>query len=91
MPLYDITELRTYIINSLKNNGFKILYIEPNWLFINWAIEKDSKKIAQQEVKDKKPEKIYKSTDSYKPSGSFIYDDISMMNMADKTKQININ
>ena len=91
MPLYDITELRTYIINSLKNNGFKILYIEPNWLFINWAIEKDSKKIAQQEIKDKKPSKIYKSTDSYKPSGAFIYDNISMMNMADKTKQININ
>ena len=38
-PLYDILELRNYIMNSLKTNGFEILYIEPNWLFIHWNIK----------------------------------------------------
>jgi hypothetical protein len=28
----------------------------------------------------------YKSTDTYKPTGNFIYDDSSLMNMADKFK-----
>ena len=38
-PLYDILELRKYVMNSLKTNGFKLLYIEPNWLFIHWNIK----------------------------------------------------
>ena len=38
-PLYDILELRNYIMNSLKTNGFEILYIEPNWLFIYWNVK----------------------------------------------------
>ena len=37
VPLYNIHEMRKYIINSLKNNGFQIMYIDPNWLFINWS------------------------------------------------------
>ena len=90
MPLYDIQELRTYTINSLTNNGFKILYIDPNWLFITWDIMKDTKKIAQKPKPTSKPSKVYKSVDSYKPTGNFVYDDISMMNMKDKSRQINI-
>ena len=88
IPLYNVIELRTYIINSLQNNGFKILYIDPNWLFINWDIKKDTKKIAQPKKNETKPEKIYKSVQSYKPSGNFVYDDISIMNMKDKTVKI---
>ena len=38
-PLYDIIELRQYIMNSLKTNGFELLYIEPNWLFIQWNVK----------------------------------------------------
>ena len=86
-PLYDILELRKYVMNSLKTNGFKLLYIEPNWLFINWNITG-----AKSLTKNNNPSKPrdqnsqYKSTDTYKPSGSFIYDDKSLMNMTDKFK-----
>ena len=85
VPLYDVDELRQYIMNSLKTNGFDLLYIEPNWLFIQWNV-----KGAKSLTKNNNPSKSsnqnsqYKSTDTYKPSGSFIYDDKSLMNMTDK-------
>jgi hypothetical protein len=87
VPLYDVVELRQYIMNSLKTNGFELLYIEPNWLFIQWNV-----KGAKSLTKNNNPSKSnnqnnqYKSTDTYKPSGSFIYDDKSLMNMTDKFK-----
>jgi len=87
VPLYDVIELRKYIMNSLKTNGFDLLYIEPNWLFIQWNV-----KGAKSLTKNNNPSKSnnqnsqYKSTDTYKPSGSFIYDDKSLMNMTDKFK-----
>ena len=87
VPLYDVFELRQYIMNSLKTNGFELLYIEPNWLFIQWNV-----KGAKSLTKNNNPSKSsnqnsqYKSTDTYKPSGSFIYDDKSLMNMTDKFK-----
>ena len=28
VPLYDINEMKTYVMNSLKKNGFEILYID---------------------------------------------------------------
>ena len=79
-PLYDISGLRNYLMNSLKKNGFELLYIEPNWLFIHWDI-----KGAKSLTKNTNPKKNnYKSTDNYKSTGSFIYDDSSLMNMIDK-------
>ena len=84
-PLYDISELRNYIMNSLKTNGFKILYIEPNWLFIYWEV-KGAKKLIKNTDITKKIDTEYKSTDTYKPSGNFIYDDSSLINMVDKFK-----
>ena len=74
-------------MNSLKTNGFELLYIEPNWLFIQWNV-----KGAKSLTKNNNPSKSsnqnnqYKSTDTYKPSGNFIYDDKSLMNMTDKFK-----
>ena len=85
MPLYDINELRNYIMNSLKTNGFELLYIEPNWLFIQWNI-KGAKSLTKNTNVNKPIDNQYKSTDTYKPSGSFIYDDKSLMNMTDKFK-----
>ena len=87
VPLYDVIELRKYIMNSLKTNGFDLLYIEPNWLFIQWNV-----KGAKSLTKNNNPSKLnnqnnqYKSTDTYKPTGNFIYDDKSLMNMTDKFK-----
>ena len=84
-PLYDIIELRNYVMNSLKTNGFDILYIEPNWLFIYWNV-KGAKSLTKNNNVTKKINTQYKSTDTYKPSGNFIYEDSSIMNMMDKFK-----
>ena len=32
VPLYNVIELRTYMMNSLEKNGFKLMYLHPNWL-----------------------------------------------------------
>ena len=84
-PLYDVLELRNYIMNSLKTNGFEILYVEPNWLFIYWNV-KGAKSLTKNTNVSKQVNNQYKSTDTYKPSGNLIYDDSSLMNMADKFK-----
>jgi len=84
-PLYDIIELRNYVMNSLKTNGFDILYVEPNWLFIYWNV-KGAKSLTKNTDVSKQVNNQYKSTDTYKPSGNLIYDDSSLMNMADKFK-----
>ena len=47
-PLYNIHDLRSYLINSLEKDGFKLMYMDPNWLFITWEIN---------------PKKITSSTD----------------------------
>jgi hypothetical protein len=84
-PLYDILELRNYIMNSLKTNGFDILYVEPNWIFIYWTV-KGATSLTKNTNVSKIINNQYKSTDTYKPSGDFIYDDSSLMNMSDKFK-----
>ena len=88
-PLYKVNEMRTYIINSLKNNGFKIMYIEPNWLFISWELPGISKLAntgLKKEVKIKENRNKYKSVDNYKPTGSLIYDERTMLDLSDKLK-----
>tara|TARA_Y100000817_G_scaffold298448_1_gene275650 strand:- start:215 stop:640 length:426 start_codon:yes stop_codon:yes gene_type:complete len=84
VPLYNIEDLRNYIINSLKKDGFEIMYIDPNWLFINWDINRIRKK----QPKKKAPvKKEYKLIDEYKPNGNFLNEgDLSLIN--DKTKQL---
>ena len=89
VPLYKVTEMRIYIINSLKNNGFKIMYIEPNWLFISWELPGISKLAntgLKKEVKIKENRNKYKSVDNYKPTGSLIYDERTMLDLSDKLK-----
>lgn len=89
VPLYNVTEMRTYIINSLKNNGFKIMYIDPNWLFISWELPGISKLAntgLKKEVKIKEDRNNYKSIDLYKPTGSLIYDERTMLDLSDKLK-----
>ena len=87
VPLYDITEMRNYVMNSLKKNGFELLYIEPNWLFIMWNV-KGYKTIAKNTtIKDNKAVSNYKSVDTYKPTG--VYDDTTMMNMMSSMNSVN--
>ena len=93
VPLFDIIELRTYMINSLERNGFKLMYLHPNWLMIDWTDKKKSllkvKKntdIAQSSIK--KIQKDYKPIEEYKPTGSFVYNQSSMSSLEEKTKQL---
>ncbi len=93
VPLYDVNELKTYMMNSLEKNGFTLMYMHPNWLMIDWTAKKKSlqkvKKatdITQSTVK--KIQKDYKPIEEYKPSGSFVYDQGSMSSLEEKTKQI---
>ena len=48
--LYVYDGIRNYMMNSLKKNGFQLLYIEPNWLFIYW--NKTGKKELTEKVLD---------------------------------------
>lgn len=84
IPLYNVNDLRNYLINSLKKNGFTILYVEPNWLFINWDFS--SMKKPKKQVK-KSPKKDYKLIDEYKPSGNFINEE-NLMSIRDKSKKL---
>ena len=89
VPLYNIYEMRKYIINSLKNNGFQIMYIDPNWLFISWGqqgVKKLMNTTLQKEKKEKEKSK-YKSIDTYKPSGNLmndIYGESAMLGLSNK-------
>jgi len=78
------------MINSLEKNGFQIKYIEPNYLVINWEQKKKQvmnlQKNTQSTIKQIKSN--YKPIEEYKPSGNFVYDQSSMMSIADKSKHI---
>ena len=93
VPLFDVQELRQYIMNSLERNGFKLMYLHPNWLMIDWTEKKKSLQKIQKttEVSQSTMKQIksnYKPIEEYKPTGSFVYDQASMMSLEDKTKQI---
>ena len=86
VPLYNVDDLKKYIINSLERDGFRILYVDPNWLFINWDIR--SKK-NMKEIKKKQPvkKKEYKLIDEYNPSGNFI-NELDLSLIENKSKQL---
>ena len=90
VPLFDVTELRTYMINSLRKNGFKIMYLHPNWIMVDWTEKKKSLKKVQENTQStiKQVKSNYKPIEEYKPTGSFVYDQASMNSLEEKTKQI---
>ena len=36
LPLFNVTECISYIINALKDNGFVVKYLYPKTVFISW-------------------------------------------------------
>ena len=93
VPLFDVTELRHYMMNSLEKNGFKLMYIDPNWLMIDWTDKKKSLQKVKQTMdisqsSIKKVRSNYKPIEEYKPTGSFVYDQSSMSSLEEKTKQL---
>lgn len=90
-PLYDIEELRNHVMNSLQKNGFRLMYIHPNWLFISWTTEINSAKKQIKKVKEVSMD--YRPIEEYRPTGTMnrlVYDDATLLSMHDKTRQLNI-
>jgi len=87
VPLYNILDLREYISNSLKKDGFKYMYIDPNWFFISWEVKSNKKKSVIQKQKPKNQQN-YKLIDEYKPSGNLIYNQNDLLSMKDKMSNI---
>ena len=87
IPLYNINDLKNYIMETLKKNGFKLLYFHPNTLFISWDVEN---KLKNKDDKKKKPNnnKQFRLIDDYNPQGNFVYNETSLLNMRDKTKNL---
>jgi hypothetical protein len=86
VPIYKTDEMKRYIMNSLKNNGFQLLYIDPNWLFIHWghhAMNKLANTTLKKEIKKKEKENSYRSVDNYNPEG-LIYDESTLLGLSNK-------
>ena len=86
VPLYNINDLKEYLIQSLQKDGFEYMYIEPNWLFVTWEL-KNNKKIPSPKPKKKKNQGEYKLIDEYKPSGN-LYNEYDMSNMRKKMNDL---
>ena len=86
VPLYNINDLKEYLIKSLQKDGFEYMYIEPNWLFVTWELKKN-RKIPSPKSKKKKDNGEYKLIDEYKPSGN-LYNDYDMSNMRKKMNDL---
>lgn len=83
VPLYNVRELKHYIVTSLKKNKFELLLIEPNWLFISWESSNSKKQVSK--PKQIKKQSDYKTIGDYKPSGQFVSNDIELQNIKEKS------
>jgi hypothetical protein len=87
VPLYDINELKEYLISSLNKNGFILKQLPPNWIYISWDI-KNKKKM---KVKVEKKREDFRFVEDYNPSGSFILNERALMDMKEKSiKMLNM-
>ena len=87
IPLYNINDLKNYIMETLTKNGFKLLYFHPNTLFISWDVVT---KIQNKSEKKNKKENTnnFKLIDDYNPQGNFIYNESTLLNVRDKVKNL---
>ena len=86
IPIYNINELKEYIIGALKKNGFLIKEYENNWIFISW--DKTKKEV---KTKPKKNDN-FRFIEDYNPSGNFINNEKAMNNLKEKSiKMLNLN
>jgi|TARA_B110000858_G_scaffold89583_1_gene103539 hypothetical protein len=87
VPLYNINELKEYLISSLNKNGFILKQLPPNWIYISWDIENKKK----MKVKVEKKREDFRFVEDYNPSGSFILNERALMDMKEKSiKMLNI-
>lgn len=67
-PLYDLNDCITFVMDSLKSNGFIATYYFPKYLYISWDLDEidECKKNAK---KNKLPGRPAPLDFKYKPSG----------------------
>ena len=86
IPLYNVNDLKKYIMDTLKKNGFKLMYFHPNTIFISWDVENKIKN--KDDSKKKKDNKNFRLIDDYNPQGNSVYNQTALLNMRDKTKNL---
>jgi hypothetical protein len=87
-PIYNVRDLKQYIMNSLQKDGFHLLYVDPNWLFISWDAEVIKKQPRQQKKKQKQSSTEFRTTKEYKPSGGFVYNAFDLSSIQDTSHQL---
>ena len=79
IPLYNLAECVEYLVRLLTENGFKVAYTHPNLLLITWFEDpksksaNESKSITFGSKSNTNDNGMYKSIDTYKPSGNLVY------------------
>lgn len=77
IPLYNLSECVEYLVRLLSENGFKVAYTHPNLLLITWFEDPNNKNANQAKSitfgNNNSNNGMYKSIDTYKPSGNLVY------------------
>lgn len=79
IPLYNLAECVEYLVRLLTENGFKVAYTHPNLLLITWFEDpnsknsNESKSITFGNKNNSTDNGMFKSIDTYKPSGNLVY------------------
>ena len=93
LPSYSQKLCCEYVMNKLLQDGLKVLFINPNILFITWDTQyvQPKKEIIHKSnlISKEIPKKIeYKSTNSMIPTKNFIYDPQLMDLLKNRTDKI---
>ena len=77
IPLYNLAECVEYLVKMLTENGFRVAYTHPNLLLITWfESQTNTNKLlynTRSSSSNTNHQNTYKSIDTYKPSGSLVY------------------
>ena len=94
LPSYSQKLCCEYVMNKLIQDGLKVLFINPNILFITWDIQyvHPKKEIANKTnnllTKENQKKIEYKPTSSMVPTNNFIYDSKVMDLLKNKTNKL---
>ena len=83
-PLYNKEELILYIIDSLRKKGLNIKLIYHNIIYISWDI-KCHKKNVSNSLKNKTQNQSFRKVDEYDPTGNFVYNEKSLIDLENKS------
>jgi hypothetical protein len=91
IPLYNLSECIEYLVRLLTENGFKVAYTHPNLLLITW-FEGSRNKLNNKSItfgdKQSQSNGMYKSIDTYKPSGNLVYNQQNFNLLEQKTNNL---